>query len=158
MCHSDSDHAHDILVVDDNPRSRQYISTLLAAVGHRVTVASDGSQALSLLLRKKFQLLITDLEMGPLDGFDLIALMSRLPPQQRIPKFIVCSTHIGNREIEARPELRRAFRLIAKPIHPRDLLTAVAAALPRPHADTAHGFSLLGGLSRLVQGLSFSPR
>jgi CheY-like chemotaxis protein len=159
MCETGHDHeVRDILVVDDHTRARQYMSTLLSAVGYRISVACDGSQALSLLLRRKFDLLITDLEMRPLDGYGLIALMSKLPPEQRIPKVVVCSAHVGDPDVERRPELRGA-RLVAKPIHPRELLVAVAEAFPRKSRVLAEAAAFVGGLRRSAFGLlSFSVR
>jgi CheY-like chemotaxis protein len=122
----------DILIVDDNAGVRRLLRAILSSSGHRITEAVDGSHALSLLLRASFDVMITDLDMGPLDGFGLLALMSKLPPDRRARKSIVCSGRIGEPEIDRRPELRLAFRRLPKPIEARALLEAVAAALPQP--------------------------
>jgi len=149
--------ARDILVVDDHTRVRQYVTNLLSAIGHRITVANDGSQALSLILRKKFDLLITDLEMAPLDGYSLLALMRNLPPDQRIAKVIVCSAHVTDPAIQRAPELRGA-RLVPKPIHPRELLVAVAESLPRHSRMSAWLSSSVESVRGAAAGLFRSAR
>ena len=59
----------DILLVDDNEVCRVSLSGLLDALGHTVTTASGGAEALDMLDRSLFSLVITDIQMPDVDGF-----------------------------------------------------------------------------------------
>ncbi|KAF7598671.1 MAG: sigma-54-dependent Fis family transcriptional regulator [Candidatus Dactylopiibacterium carminicum] len=70
-----------ILVVDDDAALRDAISLILEAAGHRVTLAASGPEALAALERQRFNLVITDLRMDPMDGLELLARIRALNPQ-----------------------------------------------------------------------------
>ena len=59
-----------ILVVDDNPEIRDIIHVLLAGEGIRVTEAADGSSALHFLETDSFDLIILDIMMPGLNGYE----------------------------------------------------------------------------------------
>lgn len=70
-----------ILVVDDDPALRDAISLILEAAGHRVALAASGPEALGILERQRFNLVISDLRMDPMDGLELLARIRSLNPQ-----------------------------------------------------------------------------
>ncbi len=70
-----------ILVVDDDPALRDAISLILEAAGHRVALAASGPEALETLERQRFNLVISDLRMDPMDGLELLARIRSLNPQ-----------------------------------------------------------------------------
>jgi len=61
-----------ILVVDDEPEMLDILKQVLAAAGHRVVTADNGREAISLLAREKFDLVLTDLLMPERDGTEVI--------------------------------------------------------------------------------------
>jgi DNA-binding response OmpR family regulator len=61
-----------ILVVDDDPQIRKLLIDLLTHDGHEVDAAKDAPSALKLLLRHRYSLLMTDLELPGTSGLDLI--------------------------------------------------------------------------------------
>lgn len=122
-----------ILLVDDSDAARLCTRTILEALDAPVTEAASGQHALALLAARDFDLIVTDLEMAPVDGFALIANIQRLPPARR-PKIIVCSSLVGQRWLRGRGELRAAAALVAKPVCPAALLEAVHDALTRGDA------------------------
>jgi DNA-binding NtrC family response regulator len=72
-----------VLVVDDELEHCQYLADLIASWGHEVGQASDGKQALAFLSATNVDVLITDLVMPRLDGFELLRTLNaeeRLPP------------------------------------------------------------------------------
>jgi CheY-like chemotaxis protein len=70
-----------ILVVDDNPAVRETISMLLVAAGYNVVVAEDGLAALSQLKKLLPDVIVSDLEMPRMTGFELLSVIRRRFPQ-----------------------------------------------------------------------------
>jgi CheY-like chemotaxis protein len=70
-----------ILVVDDNPAVRETISMLLVAAGYNVVVAEDGFAALSQLKTTLPDVIVSDLEMPRMTGFELLSVIRRRFPQ-----------------------------------------------------------------------------
>jgi two-component system KDP operon response regulator KdpE len=61
-----------VLVVDDEPPIRRFLRTSLSAEGYRVTEAEDGKSALAVLKRNAMDLVVLDLGLPGMDGFDVI--------------------------------------------------------------------------------------
>jgi two-component system, chemotaxis family, sensor kinase CheA len=80
-----------ILVVDDSITSRSLERSILEAHGYRVRVAVDGLDALDLLRAEKADLIITDIQMPRMDGFDLVAAIKEDSGLKSIPVIIVSS-------------------------------------------------------------------
>ena len=69
-----------VLVVDDEESIRTLVATLLSARGHSCVTAADGAQALDKMKDGQFDAVITDIVMGPIDGFTLITkILERHP-------------------------------------------------------------------------------
>ena len=77
-----------VLVVDDSPASRLSITSLLQELGARVSLATDGAEALRLSRGSRFDLIIADVEMPELNGFDLCERLKNSPSTLRIRRFI----------------------------------------------------------------------
>jgi CheY-like chemotaxis protein len=116
-----------ILVVEDEPDTRDFLKRLLEARGAAVLVASSVEQALRLFRSGSPDLLISDIGLPELDGYDLMRLVRAEPGSgaHTMPAIAVTAY--------ARPEDRmRALRAgyqthIAKPVEPAELLAAVAS-------------------------------
>jgi len=70
-----------ILVVDDEEMLRKILSKILTKEGYNVHLASTGHEALEILRREKIDLLITDVKMPEMDGFDLLKTVKIDYPQ-----------------------------------------------------------------------------
>jgi len=77
----------DILVVDDAATNRQVVAGLLAFSGHRVVGASSGEEALDMVASRPFDLVLMDVRMPGLDGFETTRRLRRMadPAKARIP-------------------------------------------------------------------------
>jgi CheY-like chemotaxis protein len=84
-----------VLVVDDEPAVRGALSLLLAVDKHTVTEAGDGVEALELLARGKFDLLITDYQMPRMGGNELAARVKRLSPAPPILMITAYAEQLG---------------------------------------------------------------
>ncbi|MDQ3339355.1 MAG: response regulator [Myxococcota bacterium] len=112
------------LVVDDSRAIREAMTSMLGREGWIVDVAEDGARALQMTRQMRYDLIVTDLEMPELGGFDLIARLRKDERFKSTPIVIITS--------RANPEHRRRARemgvraLVAKPITRRKLLEALA--------------------------------
>lgn len=118
-----------VLIADDASGMRTYLRTILVAAGFECVEAKDGGEAFDAILKSAFDLLITDLDMPGMDGFQLISAVSLLPMSRGRPPIIVCSALLDETTAVRRPELRAAAVLLAKPVQPDDLLKAVGKTL-----------------------------
>jgi CheY-like chemotaxis protein len=119
-----------ILVVDDEPDTRMFISTVLQDNGATVLEASDGNEALDVARRERPDLMTLDLEMPGMGGGEVFEQMRTDPDLSGIPVFI----------ITGHPELRRLIYqrtvpppegFLDKPIDEKDLLLNVRKILAR---------------------------
>jgi len=112
------------LVVDDSRAIREAMTSMLAREGWIVDVAEDGARAWQMASQLRYDLVVTDLEMPGLAGFDLIARLRGEPRLAEIPVIVITS--------RASPENRRRARdlgvraLVGKPVTRRKLLEALA--------------------------------
>lgn len=77
-----------ILVVDDENRSRSHIAQFLRKLGHHVVEAGDGTEALELIDKQDFNMLLTDNRMPRMSGLELLQELSCLPAARRVDKVL----------------------------------------------------------------------
>jgi len=118
-----------VLIVDDASGMRTYLRLILEAAGFDCTEAPDGGEAFDHILKGGFEVVVTDLEMPVMDGYQLLSAISLLPASRGRPAVIVASAMMDETLAVRRPELRQASALLAKPVQPADLLKAVEKAL-----------------------------
>jgi len=80
-----------ILVVEDHAPTRMALSRLIRQAGAEVTTARDGEEGLGYLLTQRFDVLLTDLRMPVMDGFELVHHCMRLPETHRPQRIIAIS-------------------------------------------------------------------
>ncbi len=80
-----------ILVVDDSATVRKFVATALSLKGFRVMTASDGLEALEKMPQETVDLVITDLNMPDMDGFEFIKSLRETSQYQELPIVILSS-------------------------------------------------------------------
>lgn len=112
-----------LLVVDDSAVVRAKLSKLLAGAGYSVTLARHGAEALELVNQHWFAVMITDLEMPEMDGFELIGHVSNDLRTESMP--IIAIT--GHEALQAKvQDAKGLFGIFKKPWNDRELLARVA--------------------------------
>jgi two-component system, LuxR family, sensor kinase FixL len=117
-----------ILIIDDRPLNRQFLSTLLGYRQHDLLETSDGAEGLRLARDESPDLIITDVLMPTMDGYEFVRRLRDDPAICQIP--VVFSTaHYLSRESKALADKCGVTSTICKPCEPQVVLDIVEAAL-----------------------------
>mgnify|MGYP000380309612 CR=1 FL=1 len=114
-----------ILVVDDEDRVRTILNIMLSSKGHEIKEAADGAQALSLLDKTAFDLVISDIRMDGMDGKELLTHIK----QKDIGCPVIFLTAFGTLESAVDALRLGVSDYLVKPFEEKDLHIAVARAL-----------------------------
>ena len=124
-----------ILIVDDTPAKLVALEAVLAALRQPIVKASSGREALRLLLREDFALILLDVRMSDMDGFETAALVRQRRTSEHTP--IIFITAFEEAELDmARGYSLGAVDFIFSPIVP-EVLRAKAAVFVELHQKTA---------------------
>jgi phosphoserine phosphatase RsbU/P len=118
-----------ILVVDDNEMNRDLLSRRLRRDGHTVLVAEHGRQALDRLAEQPFDLVLLDIMMPELTGYEVLEIMKGDAALQHIP--VVMITAATEEESIVRCLLLGADDHLPKPFNPTILRARVASSLAK---------------------------
>ncbi len=115
-----------ILIVDDNAAKRLALKAVLHPLGHTLVEADSGIEALRCVLRQDFAMILLDVRMPIMDGFETAALIRKRPQSELTP--IIFITAYGRDEI-VRTDLyaEGAVDFIHAPVPPDELRSKVAA-------------------------------
>jgi putative two-component system response regulator len=108
-----------ILIVDDNISILKQISAHLAGV-YEVSLAKSGGLALQICIKEKPDLILLDVEMPDMDGFDVISRLKQNPYLDRVPVIFLTASH--NHEVEIKALKTGARDFITKPVEKNILL------------------------------------
>jgi CheY-like chemotaxis protein len=113
-----------ILVVEDHAQTRMAIGRLIRQAGADVVTARDGEEGLGYLLTQRFDVLLTDLRMPVMDGFELVHHCMRLPETHRPSRIIAISG-----EYEAGALHNQSIAFLQKPFQLDRLLEMLGGKL-----------------------------
>ncbi|HJQ26647.1 MAG TPA: protein kinase [Blastocatellia bacterium] len=116
-----------LLVVDDNEMNRDILSRILLRRGHRVAMAANGREALGLLEAQSFDLVLLDILMPELDGYETLARMKSSPALSQLPVIFISA-------FDDVPEKIKAFQAggvdyITKPFQAEEVLVRAETQL-----------------------------
>lgn len=112
-----------IVVADDSISVRKFVGRMLEKAGYRVKLASDGLEASEIVAQVGCHLLITDLEMPRMNGYELMAHLRQDPITRRIPVLVVTSRAGAKHRDRALKE--GALGFLTKPVQEDQLVAAV---------------------------------
>ena len=133
-----------LLLVEDNAFNQELAVDLLSAAGVTVTVAGDGSQALELLARNRFDAVLMDCQMPVMDGYATTRALRQQPEFADLPVIaMTANAMVGDREKALAAGMNDH---VAKPINVEELFSKIArwvhpavGARPAPAALTISG-------------------
>lgn len=112
-----------ILAVDDSASMRQMVAFTLKGAGHQVTEAVDGQAALDVAKTRKFDLVLSDVNMPNMDGLTLAKELRGLSDYKFVP-ILMLTTEAGmNKKQEGKAA--GATGWIVKPFNPEQLLSTI---------------------------------
>ena len=123
------DNAPNILVIDDNINIRQFLHQELSAVGYEVREASSGAEGLAMIVEKKPDLIVLDVKMPHLNGFEVAVRLHTNPVTLAIP--VIFHTIAEDKSLS---EQLGVECYLTKPVKDTDLLAAVKKFLKIPSA------------------------
>jgi len=115
-----------ILIVDDDADHRAFLTELLVPLGFRVSVASDGPSCLDRLKRERFDLLLLDISMPGMDGWNVARRLRDLVPRR--PRIVIVSAS-ATPESRPRGEVDLHDAMLAKPVDLKVLLDTLGNLL-----------------------------
>jgi signal transduction histidine kinase/ligand-binding sensor domain-containing protein/DNA-binding response OmpR family regulator len=124
-----------ILLAEDNPVNQVVAVRLLERRGHQVTVAANGREAVAAVQREPFDLVLMDVQMPEMDGFEATATIRRAETGtgRRLPIFAM-TAHAMKGDAE-RCRLAGMDGYLPKPIRPGDLYAVVDGCSPMPEIE-----------------------
>lgn len=119
-----------ILVVDDVATNRDLVATVVRHMGHEVTEACDGAQALELVRRTRPDLVISDILMPTMDGLEFVSRL-RADPALAATEVVFHTARYREREAGNLALICGVAQVLLKPCGPQDIIRVVQQALNR---------------------------
>jgi DNA-binding response OmpR family regulator len=114
-----------ILVVDDEDALRTVVSVGLTSKGYNVSTASDGDEAISELQKEMFDLVLLDVKMPRMNGFEVLKFIKEKHPTTKV----VMATGLGDLKDVIESKKLGAEDFVGKPYDFVDLLTTIEQVL-----------------------------
>ncbi|MFO7883939.1 MAG: response regulator [Desulfobacteraceae bacterium] len=122
-----------ILVVDDQMENRYMLESLLKGNGHQVLTAENGSEALDIIKAGRIDMIISDILMPVMDGFELCRQVKNQEEFRLIPFIIYSATYTSLQDREFALKLG-ADKFIEKPCEPDVFMNTINKLLTTPHS------------------------
>jgi PAS domain S-box-containing protein len=117
-----------ILVIEDRPVDRKLLTIVLRSGGNEVIEASDGEEALGIIQRDLVDLVISDILMPTVDGYEFVRRLRELPSGGSTPVIFYTATY-HEREARALADRCGVSAILTKPSHPDAILDTVNRVL-----------------------------
>lgn len=116
-----------ILAVDDSASMRQMVIFTLKGAGYDVTEAKDGQEALGLAQQKKYDLVLSDVNMPNMNGIELVKALRELADYKFVPVLMLTTESTGDMKMQGKQA--GATGWIVKPFNPDQLLGTIRRVL-----------------------------
>lgn len=114
-----------VLIVDDEDALRTILSSELASAGYEVATASDGEEGITEVKNRKFDLVLLDIKMPKLDGFEVLKFIKKEHPAVKV----IMLTGFADLKNAIESKKYGAEDFVSKPYDLVDLLTTIERVL-----------------------------
>jgi CheY-like chemotaxis protein len=119
-----------VLVIDDDPFVSEFVRMTLMRLGYGARIADNGVNGLAAAVKERPDVILLDLAMPELDGFDFLKHRRKMPEVEAIPVVVLSANH-------TRSDVRRALALgacgyITKPVTEEALAKRLGKVVPSP--------------------------
>jgi two-component system, sensor histidine kinase and response regulator len=124
-----------VLLAEDDPALRRYLEIVLNRAGYRVLPASDGLEAMKLVLINSIDIVVTDAVMPTLSGYELCRFIRSSQRLSHLPIILLSAIDPKNAEADL------VDMFLSKPVSPEDLVECISRLLaqrvmiPRPQTE-----------------------
>ena len=112
-----------VLVVEDSPTQLEVFKTIVKDAGYEVDTAASGEEALKVVGAKSFDLIILDLLLPRVDGFEVCRRIKRNPDTKKAK--IIAVTSFDVKDIEEKVTAAGMDDMIIKPFKPEDIVAKI---------------------------------
>ncbi len=124
----------DILIVEDNPVNQKLIAFLLARAGYTYEVADNGADALQCLDKSKFKLVLMDMMMPIMNGYDATKAIRANPKTKDLPVIALTANAMKGEDEKCRAAGCSDF--LAKPYSKDQILNAISTLIRKSEQST----------------------
>ncbi|MCG5051334.1 MAG: response regulator [Myxococcales bacterium] len=118
-----------VLIIDDSESMRELLKHTLVTAGYEVREASNGADGMAEAVKKKVDLIITDLNMPVMDGLTVARKVRQIAAYRTTP-LLLLTTETSDAKKQAAREAGASGWMV-KPFSPPDLLKTIARVMPR---------------------------
>jgi len=123
---------YSLLVVDDNEMNRDMLGRRLQRQGYRVTMAVDGRQALDIMSQQPFDLVLLDIMLPVMNGYQVLEQMKADQKSSHIP--VIITTALDEADGKAKCIEMGAYDYLTKPFNPVTLKSRISDCLTSHHS------------------------
>ena len=116
-----------VMVIDDEPAVVEQFSMLLSGSGYKPIAAAGALEAMSLLTSEQPDLVILDIRMPRLDGFEFLRSLRQSARTKNLPVIIVSA--LSDAELRLRAKEMGAVRYLVKPYKPDELIDSIKSLI-----------------------------
>ena len=127
--------AANILVVDDELSMRELLDVMLTQEGYGVSLANNGKQALKLIEKKSFDMILCDIRLGDLTGLDIL----RASKQKDSGTVVIMISAFSTTEVAVEAMNEGAFDFVPKPFDIKELKSSIEKGLTLKRPDCLRG-------------------
>ena len=126
------------MVVDDSPVAQNYLRNRILAMGFECDVAGSGDEALLLIAQKEYALVLLDIHMQGIDGYQTCKAIKSYKRGLTVPKVVMASSKTGTID-KIRATLSGCDGYLTKPINETELARTLSTQVKRPTSPLAPG-------------------
>jgi two-component system cell cycle response regulator CpdR len=124
----------DVLIIDDNADIRSVLGRTLSRAGYNVLSCAEGNGALRLLAQRSFRLVITDIFMPDVDGYEVIKTVNASQPKPQV--LAISGGTLSVAGVNLRVAKHLGCRVLAKPFDLPEFYSVVREMIGAPQSET----------------------